>query len=178
MPCRKTNRRRSGDVSATNHSDWCKSSSNYERSGKTVDTTMPPFSKSAFSVSVASIHGQRCVGDASGAITLAVVGGRAPQTYLWSNGATTSSLSGVAAGTYSVVVTDNNAYVYAVRRRTDRVANACSNVSICRCTASPVPSSIVVPFLNANSGVCDDGNAGKQRYIVLSTGHTRFVFQQ
>ncbi|MTB54018.1 SprB repeat-containing protein, partial [Lewinella sp. W8] len=43
-----------------------------------------------------------------GTITLTVVGGTAGYTYAWSNGATTQNLSGLAAGTYTVVVTDAN----------------------------------------------------------------------
>jgi hypothetical protein len=35
-------------------------------------------------------------------------GGMAPYTYLWSNGATTPAVSNIAAGTYSVTVTDAN----------------------------------------------------------------------
>lgn len=49
-----------------------------------------------------------CTGINNGSITLSVSGGTAPYTYLWNTGATTQNLSGLAAGTYSVTVTDNN----------------------------------------------------------------------
>jgi gliding motility-associated-like protein len=49
-----------------------------------------------------------CAGGNNGAIDLAVSGGTAPYTFLWSNGATTDSISGVAAGNYTVTVTDAN----------------------------------------------------------------------
>ena len=49
-----------------------------------------------------------CAGGATGSVALAVTGGTAPFTYLWSNGATTQDLTGVAAGTYSVTVTDSH----------------------------------------------------------------------
>lgn len=44
----------------------------------------------------------------SGAVTSNAGGGTAPLTYLWSNSATTPSLSNLAPGTYSVTVTDAN----------------------------------------------------------------------
>ncbi|MCX6269404.1 MAG: T9SS type A sorting domain-containing protein, partial [Bacteroidetes bacterium] len=47
-----------------------------------------------------------CYGNTNGAVTTNVTGGTAPYTYLWSNGATTSSLTGIGAGTYSVTVSD------------------------------------------------------------------------
>ncbi|MDB5234507.1 MAG: hypothetical protein JWR44_1500 [Hymenobacter sp.] len=56
----------------------------------------------------ASPTGTSCAGGASGSVTLAVTGGTAPFTYLWSNGATTQNLSNVAGGPYSVTVTDAN----------------------------------------------------------------------
>jgi PKD repeat protein len=44
----------------------------------------------------------------NGAVTLSVSSGTAPYTYLWSNSATTANISGLAAGTYTVTVTDFN----------------------------------------------------------------------
>ncbi|MCB9185744.1 MAG: hypothetical protein H6601_03275 [Flavobacteriales bacterium] len=49
-----------------------------------------------------------CNGASSGSVSVAVQGGTSPYTYLWSNGATTSSVNGLAAGSYSVTVTDVN----------------------------------------------------------------------
>ncbi|MBL4578036.1 MAG: PKD domain-containing protein, partial [Flavobacteriales bacterium] len=48
-----------------------------------------------------------CNGGTTGAINVSVSGGVSPYTYLWSNGPTTQDLSGLAAGVYTVTVTDN-----------------------------------------------------------------------
>lgn len=48
-----------------------------------------------------------CYGTTDGSINIFPMGGTSPYTYSWSNGATTQNLSGLAAGTYTVTVTDN-----------------------------------------------------------------------
>jgi hypothetical protein len=50
-----------------------------------------------------------CEGDSVGALMVMASGGQdcAPYSYTWSNGATTSSISGLPAGTYTVTVTDS-----------------------------------------------------------------------
>jgi len=49
-----------------------------------------------------------CNGFLDGGATAAGTGGTMPYNYLWSNSATTASIAGVAAGTYSVTITDAN----------------------------------------------------------------------
>ena len=49
-----------------------------------------------------------CNGQSTGSIDLTVSGGTPNYTYLWSNNSTTEDLNNLTAGTYTVVVTDNN----------------------------------------------------------------------
>ena len=48
-----------------------------------------------------------CFGNQDGSALLAVSGGVGPYTYVWSNGGTDFSASNLAAGNYSVTITDN-----------------------------------------------------------------------
>ena len=52
-----------------------------------------------------------CAGTSTGTVSVAVSGGIAPYQYNWSNGRTTASQSALAAGVYSVAVTDQNGCV-------------------------------------------------------------------
>ena len=56
--------------------------------------------------SIATQSNVSCNGALNGAATAASVGGNGTYNYLWSNGATTSAIANLAAGTYQVVVTD------------------------------------------------------------------------
>lgn len=49
-----------------------------------------------------------CNNDFSGAINPQVSGGTSGYNYVWSNGMSSSSITGISAGTYSVLITDNN----------------------------------------------------------------------
>ena len=48
-----------------------------------------------------------CFGDAKGDVKTNVTYGTAPYTYEWSNGATTSRISNLEAGLYTLTVSDN-----------------------------------------------------------------------
>jgi glucose/arabinose dehydrogenase len=51
---------------------------------------------------------ETCDGDQDGSISLTINNGSSPYDITWSNGLTQQSISGLAAGTYSVTVQDNN----------------------------------------------------------------------
>ncbi len=46
-----------------------------------------------------------CYGESTGSIIITTLGGISPYTFQWSNGATTQSITGIPAGSYSVTVT-------------------------------------------------------------------------
>jgi gliding motility-associated-like protein len=52
-----------------------------------------------------------CFSGTNGAVAVAVTNGTAPYSYLWSTSATTSSLSNLAEGTYTLQVTDANSCI-------------------------------------------------------------------
>jgi len=49
-----------------------------------------------------------CFGGTTGTATVTPSGGTSPYTYLWSNGGTSASITGLAAATYNVTVTDSH----------------------------------------------------------------------
>ncbi|MCB0705891.1 MAG: T9SS type A sorting domain-containing protein [Saprospiraceae bacterium] len=61
----------------------------------------------SFSVSVSDTDVD-CFGDATGTAIATPAGGVAPYVYLWSNGQSTQSISGLTAGAYMLTVTDAN----------------------------------------------------------------------
>ena len=65
-------------------------------------TQYPPLAVTAV------VENATCYQSSTGSITTTVTGGLAPYTYLWSNGATSANLTGLAAGSYSLTVTDAN----------------------------------------------------------------------
>ena len=91
----------------------------------TTVTQPPPFSGSAAVNNTIS-----CNGLADGGATATPVGGTTPYTYAWSNGATTNTITGVVAGTYTVTMSDAGSI------------SATSSVTITQPTALVASSSI------------------------------------
>jgi gliding motility-associated-like protein len=58
------------------------------------------------SMTVTITSGNPICGNPNGFVTANVTGGTAPYTYLWSNGGTLNTISGLTAGTYSVSIKD------------------------------------------------------------------------
>ncbi len=89
-------------------------------------------------------------GEPNGSATIIANGGVAPYTYLWSNGATASTTSGLAPGTYSVTVTD---------------LNGCSS----ECQAEVNTSNAPTVSLTGTDTTCGDANGSATATIVGGT---------
>lgn len=75
--------------------------------GCTISTPTLTINSPPEIIPTATISNALCNGDANGSIDLSVTGGVAPYSYSWSNGATSQDISGLAAGSYTVTITDN-----------------------------------------------------------------------
>ncbi len=65
-----------------------------------------------FLQATSTIDEPSCFGYADGTIFTSVTGGTAPFSYLWNNGVTVANNANIAAGNYSVTITDNNNCTY------------------------------------------------------------------
>jgi len=77
-------------------------------SGTSSNSIITITQPSALSISSNSTNNVSCFGGSNGSVSVAVAGGVAPYNYSWSNGGSLSSISNLAAGNYSLTVTDNN----------------------------------------------------------------------
>ena len=92
----------------------------------------------------------------NGTVTLSYGGGTPPVTFLWSNGATTQNISGLAPGSYYVTVTD---------------ALGCTKSSAPVTVLAPTPTNLGQTIVNAS---CNGSSNGS---ITLSvTGKSPFTF--
>ncbi len=108
-----------------------------------------------------------CNGTATGSIDLIVSGGTSSYTYNWSNGSTSSDLTGLPAGTYTVTVTD---------------ANNCSNtISSIVTEPAPIIVQALITNLNCNTtmgGVVQlfvVGGAGTYQYMWSNGAQTKDI---
>jgi hypothetical protein len=84
-----------------------------------------------------------CNNGTNGDVTLAVNGGVSPYTFAWSNSATTQDISNLAAGTYSVIITDDN---------------GCTQ-TVSATVTEPSAVSSTLSSTDASCGTCADGSA-------------------
>lgn len=103
----------------------------------------------------------------NGSVQISAGGGVAPYQFLWSNGATTNSISGLSAGVYSVTVTDANACSASLSANVPAPAdNLCASRGID--TNFEHIGSIQVGSLQNTSG----NNGGYEDYTAMSTTMT------
>lgn len=72
------------------------------------DTMCVTMNIGAATITATSTVNVACYGGCDGALAIAASGGQAPYTYLWSNGSTATSITGLCAGGYTVTVTGAN----------------------------------------------------------------------
>lgn len=77
-----------------------------DANGCTGSNTVTVENPNAPNATISSFTNVDCFGNATGSASVSASGGTAPYTYAWSNGMTTSGITGIAAGSYSVAVTD------------------------------------------------------------------------
>ena len=75
-----------------------------------AEITQPP----KLVVKIDTVKNINCYGERKGAVLVKITGGAAPYTYSWSNGAVTKNLTGIAAGSYTLTVTDDNGCIKTV----------------------------------------------------------------
>lgn len=107
----------------------------------------------ALSSSITSQTNVACHGQSTGSLTAQGSNGTAPYSYTWSNGGTTATISGLAAGTYTVTVTDSN-----------NCPSSTSSATIMQ------PASAISSTLTAVNTTCNGGSNGA--VTTLTTGGT------
>lgn len=108
-----------------------------------------------------------CSGSADGAISATTSGGSAPYSYNWSNGGTTANLTGLAAGTYTLTITDLNGC--------ELVANSTVNATLAIVLDTTVTGTSVVGANDGSIDVTVTGGAAPYTYAWSNAATTANV---
>ena len=79
-----------------------------DNNGCTVSTSNNITQPAAVAATITVDSNVTCAGFSDGGATASATGGTSPYSYSWNINASTASITGVVAGTYTVTVTDNN----------------------------------------------------------------------
>jgi len=112
----------------------------------------------ALTVNLQTAQNVSCYGGNDGSVQLTVTQGTAPYTYNWSNGVTTQNQTGLAAGIYSVTVTD---------------ANGCTEVA--SATISQPQGALQVSVSSSQNVNCFNGTDG-QLTIAVTQGTSPYTY--
>jgi predicted RNase H-like HicB family nuclease len=146
---------------------------------ETFNLTQPSATLASAAISTQSVS---CTGGTNGAASASATGGTVPYSYLWNTGAATAGVTGLAAGTYTVTVTDiNGCTSLSIVTITEPVAaltatiNVAQNVSCFGASngnadLTPVGGTIPYTYLWNNGTTTQDlVNVGAGNYTVTVT---------
>ncbi|HTA83414.1 MAG TPA: choice-of-anchor tandem repeat GloVer-containing protein [Bacteroidia bacterium] len=105
-----------------------------DKYGCIVDTSIniaQPLTGLSVSISATNV---KCNGLSDGSASVTVSGGVSPYTYLWNTGATSSSITGLPIGNYSITVTDSNKCYVNKYDTVHQPASTLDSVRICMVT--------------------------------------------
>lgn len=120
--------------------------------------------------STATATNASCNGSTDGTATVSSTGGTAPYTYLWSNAATTTSNTGLAAGTYTVTVTDNNGCTITSASTITEPTAINVTVSNANFMLTANQNGATYQWLDCNNNNSPIAGATMQSYSVLANG--------
>ncbi|MEO0312203.1 MAG: hypothetical protein RIQ89_1860 [Bacteroidota bacterium] len=112
-----------------------------DSNGCTVNNTLTINEPAPLAINLTAVN-TTCFGNSLGSINTSISGGIAPYSYLWNNGATSSNLTNLFAGAYSVQVRD---------------INGCQVAGM---TNIQQPDSLVTSLANLSNVSCFNGNNG------------------
>jgi len=123
-----------------------------------------------------------CAGDSNGSLSVSASGGTGPLSYDWSNGQSSTALSNLPAGNYTLSVTDGNGCVQVqafdlmpapaiVIQVTEAVPPICANVNTGRIEVMATGGNLTFSYLwsNGATGAMISQLAGNQSYQVTAT---------
>jgi hypothetical protein len=101
---------------------------------------------------VVNVTDLTCYGSNDGAITIvSISGGTAPYSFMWSNGATTQNLNGLAAGFYSCTITDAHQCTYYFMRTVMQPLNLSLSTFVTDATCPGTADGAIELYINGGS---------------------------